>query len=95
MRVGPLFQAIPRFGGEGLTVEDKRRLLSQLELVTELMSDMEWRSLKEIEEWTGFPQGSISARLRDLRKPSFGGHIVERRKRRIEGGTWEYRLVVF
>ncbi len=35
----------------------------------------------------------ISARLRDLRKPKFGGYVVES-KRRFDGGLWEYRLVV-
>jgi hypothetical protein len=35
----------------------------------------------------------ISARLRDLRKPKFGGYTVEIR-RRSDGGLWEYRLVV-
>jgi hypothetical protein len=35
----------------------------------------------------------ISARLRDLRKPKFGGYVVES-KRRYDGGLWEYRLVV-
>jgi hypothetical protein len=49
-----------------------------------------WRTLAEIETATGFPQASISARLRDLRKPKFGPYIVERQRRRP--GTWEYRV---
>ena len=38
------------------------------------------------------PEASVSARLRDLRKPRNGGWQVHRRRRTIHGGTWEYRL---
>jgi hypothetical protein len=41
---------------------------------------------------TGFPEASISARLRDFRKEQFGKHVVERRRR--SQGQWEYRLIV-
>ena len=36
-------------------------------------------------------EAAISARLRDLRKPSHGAHVVERRRR--TGGLFEYRLI--
>jgi hypothetical protein len=51
-----------------------------------------WRTLREIEVALGFPQASISARLRDLRKPSFGGFVVKRRRR--SSGTWEYQVTI-
>jgi len=35
-------------------------------------------------------EAGISARIRDLRKPKYGGHTIERRK---NGSLWEYRLV--
>jgi hypothetical protein len=37
------------------------------------------------------PMQSISARLRDMRKTRFGGHIVERDY--IEKGLFQYQLV--
>lgn len=74
---------------------DGDRLGKQMEAVFKLMADCEWRTLAEIEAATRYPQASISARLRDLRKPRFGGYVVNRR-RRGEGkrGLFEYSLVV-
>lgn len=45
-------------------------------------------------EWTeGDPAASVSAQLRHLRKPRFGGFVVEKRPRGDrERGLWEYRL---
>lgn len=36
-------------------------------------------------------EAGISARIRDLRKPEFGGHTIDRRK--CEGHLYEYRMV--
>ena len=71
---------------------DGPRLVRQLAYVFAFMSDGTWRTLREIEEATGFPQASISARLRDLRKPKYGAHAIERRRRGV--GLHEYRLVL-
>lgn len=50
-----------------------------------------WVTRLVIEERYGVAAvASISARLRDLRKPKFGGYVVERRRRTV--GTWEYRV---
>lgn len=61
--------------------------------VLSLMSDGKWRTLSEIHEAVGGTEASVSARLRDLRKPKFGGYTVLRRRvgdpRR---GMWEYKL---
>ena len=51
-----------------------------------------WLTLAEIEYATGYPQASISARLRDLRKPKFGGWEVRKRRRKPKRGTWEYNV---
>ena len=76
-------------------VLDKPRLNRQTREVYGLMADGRWRTLAEIERGTGYPQASISARLRDLRKEKFGGFCVERRSRHErERGLFEYRIVL-
>src|SRR5260370_389679 len=50
--------------------------------------------------WTPDPPASISAQLRHLRKPEFGGYAVEKRPRALGkvlrgedfGTVWEYQL---
>jgi hypothetical protein len=59
-----------------------------------------WLTLDELARLTHYPPASISAQLRHLRKPEFGGYEVEKRQRfagRILRGedfgtVWEYRL---
>lgn len=83
-----------RFDGDTYEASlDRERLANQLGRVRRLMSDSRWRTLLEISDATGDPQSSVSARLRDLRKPRFGSLIVNRR-RRGEGrrGVFEYQL---
>ena len=72
---------------------DRDRLGKQHREVFDLMSDGKARTLREIEDLTGYPQASVSARLRDFRKEKFGGHQLDR-TRRGEGGTYEYRLTI-
>jgi hypothetical protein len=71
---------------------DSERLTGQYQRVFSLMRDGRWRTLPEIEATTGDSVSSVSARLRDMRKPRFGGHTVERAY--IMNGVWEYRLLV-
>ncbi len=87
-----------RFPGP-VTREEEPRLHRQHEVIRELMLRYKmsfhedgWWSLRELESATGFPQSSISAQLRHLRKESFGSYRVEKR-RRTDGGTWEYRVL--
>lgn len=81
---------------EGGTYEpslDRSRLGAQAQRVLDLMADGRWRSLQEIALATSDPQASVSARLRDLRKPAFGGHTIDRRHRGDPKlGIYEYRL---
>lgn len=74
---------------------DLERLTGQLNRIFSLMRDAEWRTLNEISGVTGDPPASVSAQLRHLRKPRFGGHTVNKRHRgeRCEG-LWEYQVVV-
>lgn len=72
---------------------DEERLGNQRDRVRQFMGS-DWHTLREVEEWTGDTTASISARLRDFRKPEFGGHAVERRRRGDETkGIHEYRIL--
>ena len=82
-----------RFDGESYDGDrDENRLARQYRAVFDLMADAEWRTPPEMEEWTGYTWASISARLRDMRKPRFGAHTVNRRY--VHDGLYEYQLVV-
>ena len=80
---------------DGITINDERdngRLQSQLTEVRLLVTNMGriWWTLGEIARATGYPEASVSARLRDLRKPKFGSYNVERKY--VERGIWAYRV---
>jgi len=88
---------------EHYTEEDKPRLAKQLDVVREFMLEMSqnpsqnpreevWLTLQAIANVTGFPQASVSADLRHLRKAVNGGYKVEKRRRGDRGGLWEYRV---
>lgn len=73
---------------------DQYRLAGQLGRVLGVMGDGAWRTLAELAAATGDPEASVSARLRDLRKPKFGGLDVEHRRRgEPAAGLWEYRVL--
>lgn len=78
------------FDGATASAEDNGRLSAQLERVRAAMEPGAWLSLEELHRATGDPAASISARIRDLRKPKFGGRQVDRRSR--GRGLYEYRL---
>lgn len=79
------------FGGDTfLPDRDGQRLMTELRLVEAALADGEWWTLAELAQRVGKPEASVSARLRDLRKPKFGGRRVERRY--VGGGVFGYRL---
>jgi hypothetical protein len=59
-----------------------------------------WMTLGELARKTNFPEASISAQLRHLRKAEHGGYRVEKRRRPWEEAlktntterVWEYRV---
>ena len=93
----PVFDADPfgrhgRFDGATFDAAlDTDRLTRQLDAVRRWMLTHGCQSLAEIAAGTGFPEASVSARLRDLRKARFGGFTVERHRR--SAGTWEYLVL--
>jgi len=89
-----LFETHPPFKGETYDPElDGERLTGQLAITKShmLLYFPVWQSLSEIRAATGYPEASISARLRDLTHDRFGGFIKQKRRR--TRGTWEYRIV--
>lgn len=71
---------------------DGERLGRQLQTIRRYMLGHKgWRTLREIRDATDYPEASISAQLRHLRKPRFGSYTVEKRRRSV--GTWEYRVL--
>lgn len=70
---------------------DYDRLNQQAQKVFNFMKSGEWHTLAEISLHTGAPEASVSARLRDFRKPQLGGLNVERK--RGDNGLWFYRIL--
>lgn len=76
---------------------DEIRLCSQRERIRDAMLSAGelgiWHTLSEIEKLLHYPQASISAQLRHLRKSEFGGYIVDKRPRGDrDGGLFEYQV---
>jgi hypothetical protein len=69
---------------------DGRRLAAQHHRVLAALRNGEWWTLRQLHDRTGDPEASISARLRDLRKPRFGSHNIEREY--VQRGLFRYRL---
>jgi len=71
---------------------DDERLTKQLGRVWAAMQCEDWFTLRELARQTGDPEASISAQLRHLRKPRFGGYTIDKRRRGGETqGLFEYR----
>ena len=82
----------PHFNGPGYIPKlDHKRLSNQNQEIRDLMLDEKWRTLQEIEYDTGYPQASISAQLRHLRKSRFGSYTLNKQRRKL-AGLFEYQL---
>jgi hypothetical protein len=83
-----------RFDGDTFEADkDADRLRRQLLAVRAYMADGKWHTLADIGRGVEAPEASVSARLRDMRKPKFGGHTIARRRTNVSNGTFEYRWV--
>jgi hypothetical protein len=86
-------QLAMRFDGATYNhVRDGARLADQTEAVFNLMCDGKFRTLATIADMICAPEASVSARLRDLRKPRFGAHTVNREY--LGRGLYQYQLLV-
>ena len=79
---------------------DRARLSVQIEQIRSYMLGVEWRTLREIKAALEvlyapavFPESSISAQLRNLRKPGFSYRLLRRRRAGVRG-TWRGNLGV-
>jgi len=66
--------------------------------VWRVMADGQWHTLREISEKSGYSEASVSAQLRDYRKPQFGSHIIDKRHAKttthaMETFANEYKLI--
>lgn len=85
------------FDGATAAAEDVPRLRSQLDAVRNVLLAGEWMTLRQLAGSCGGSQAGISARLRDLRKPKFGGYHVARRRdpeAPVGSGIWQYRIIL-
>lgn len=81
----------PFDGDDYVQERDGDRLEAQMERVKAVVSNGAWWRVVDIANITGDPQTSVSAQLRSLRKPKFGGHTVERRY--LGDGLYEFRYI--
>jgi hypothetical protein len=81
----------------------RRAVRTQREVLCDVMlsaAECEtWLTLQEMSLLTHYGEASISAQLRHLRKPEFGGFVLEKRLRAMDavvrkevGVVWEYKL---
>lgn len=83
--------SLPLFDGATFNqARDGARLQCQLDAVRRLMLSGGWWTLAKLSERAQGSEASVSARLRDLRKPKFGAYHIERRY--VSNGVWEYHL---
>ena len=86
--------------------EERDRAPTQLEVVKGVMllaaQFDSWMTLEELARKTKFPEASISAQLRHLRKEAHGAYRVEKRRREwqealktnTKENVWEYQVKV-
>ena len=88
-------QLLPADAFDGRTYQpefDHARLSGQLAKVYAIMQHGHWHDLYTLATLVGGSEAACSARLRDLRKPKYGSHVIDRR-RVGTSGLFQYRLV--
>lgn len=76
---------------------EPNKQMTMTDAVRAIMLQSEWvtpyQLQRAIEQMTGtwHSDSAVTARLRELRRPEFGGYLIERRKRE-NARSFEYRL---
>lgn len=83
-----------RFDGQTIDEDDgaPARLTGQALRVWDCVKDGSWWTLATLATAARGSEAAVSARLRDLRKPRWGAHTVEREH--LGAGVWRYRVIV-
>ena len=83
-------------GSDYSAPEDRKRLGKQAVKAFEYMKDNGWQTLNSISKATSQPEASVSAQLRNFRKPKFQpvDAIYDVEKRYAGKGLWEYKLII-
>lgn len=72
--------------------------ITQWSLILEYMqtnaAQGKWVTLSDIAGGLGYGEASISAQLRNLRKPRYGSHVILRRSSISGPEMWEYMLQI-
>ena len=88
---GSLFDA-PFDGDDYVDSRDRQRLKGQMQRVYNCLNDYRWWTVDDICRVTGDRNGaSISAQIRNLRKPKFGAYIIEKEHKR--NGLYAFRML--
>lgn len=83
------------FDGQDLNDQDNHRLTTQYDNIFNYMKDGVYRSLYQISKNLDYPESSVSAQLRHMRKPRFGSHTINRKRIKTPtGGTYMYQLII-
>lgn len=71
-----------------------RDLSPQLSLLVEALRGGAWYSLADLAMLIDYQPASVSAGLRSLRHPCYGGFTIEKRRIQLDDARqlWEYRL---
>ena len=73
---------------------DRPRLARQHDRILAVVQDGQWHTLAALQAtFSDISGSSLTARLRDLRRPEHGGYIVEQRVVSGRGGLREYRVL--
>lgn len=86
-----LLDLAPRFDGADIEPHDHARLAAQIARVFDVIKDGQWWPVHAIAHVTGDPEPSVSAQLRNLRKPRFGAYVIHRKR---EQNLTFYKLVL-
>lgn len=91
-----LFDVPPVFDGHHSydAKRDRARLTGQLKRAYDYLASHGWVTLADLARAIGCKEQSASARIRDLRKPRFGNHRIDREYVEGENGLHVYKLVL-